>query len=47
MDFHNRYSTSSQRREELIRAIDQAVSRLSLPELEALTYDLMTKGYME
>ncbi len=34
------------RREELIRQIEHAVSRLTLPELEALYYDMSTKNYI-
>ena len=35
------------RRDELIRQIEHAVERLTLPELEALYYDMTTKGYAE
>ena len=34
------------RREELIKNIEHALSKLSLSELEAISYDLLTKGYM-
>ena len=34
------------RREELIRIIEQSVERLTLPELEALYYDMKTKSYI-
>lgn len=41
------YSSSDEyRREELIRQIERAVSRLTLPELEALYYDMTTKNYI-
>lgn len=35
------------RREELIKNIELALSKLSLSELEAISYDLLTKGYMD
>lgn len=48
MDFNNRYSGNSEyRREELIKNIEMALQKLSLSELEAISYDLLTKGYME
>lgn len=34
------------RRAELIKRIEHAVEGLSLAELEALSYDLITKGYL-
>ncbi len=34
------------RREELIRLIEHSVERLTLPELEALYYDMITKSYI-
>ena len=34
------------RREELIRVIEHSVERLTLPELEALYYDMTTKNYI-
>ena len=34
------------RREELIRMIEHSVERLTLPELEALYYDMITKSYI-
>ena len=33
------------RREELIRLIEHSVERLSLPEFEALYYDMVAKDY--
>ena len=35
------------RRDELLRAIEHALEKLSLSELEAIEYDLLTKGYMD
>ena len=34
------------RREELIRVLEHSIERLSLPELEALYYDLVAKDYI-
>ena len=34
------------RRDELIRAIEHSVENLSVHELEALHYDMITKGYI-
>jgi len=34
------------RREELIRIIEHSVEKLTLPELEALYYDMSTKSYI-
>jgi hypothetical protein len=34
------------RRDELIRLIESAVEHLTLPELEALYYDMTTKSYI-
>ena len=34
------------RRDELIRVIEHAVEKLTLPELEALYYDMTTKSYI-
>ena len=47
-DFHNRLSDDTDyKRSELIRKIELAVERMSLSELEALSYDMFTKGYLE
>lgn len=47
MDFNHTYSSSNEyRREELIKKIERAVNSLSLEELEALYYDMMTKCYI-
>ena len=35
------------KRDELIRKIEHAVEQMTLAELEALSYDMFTKGYME
>jgi hypothetical protein len=43
MDFNKTYSSS---REELIRKIEHALSSLTLDELEALHYDMITKNYI-
>lgn len=47
MDFNrtNRYS-DEYRRDELIRKIEHAMSTLTLEELEALHYDMITKNYI-
>lgn len=48
MNFNNRLSQSDEyRREELIKNIELALSKLTLSELEAISYDLLTKGYMD
>lgn len=47
-DFHNRLGDDTDyKRSELIRKIERAVERMSLSELEALSYDMFTKGYLE
>ena len=46
MDFYKKYGSSENRREELIRKIEAAISILTLEELEALHYDMMTKNYI-
>ena len=35
------------KRDELIRKIEHAVEHMTLSELEALSYDMFTKGYIE
>lgn len=35
------------KRNELIRKIEHAVEHMTLKELEALSYDMFTKGYIE
>lgn len=39
--------TDERRRGELLRAIEHSIENLSLPELEAIYYDLISKGYIE
>lgn len=34
------------KRDELVRKIEHAVEHMSLKELEALAYDMFTKGYI-
>ncbi|MBO4826674.1 MAG: hypothetical protein J5506_05505 [Prevotella sp.] len=46
--FDSRLSdTDDYKREMLIQKIEHAVSLMKLPELEALAYDMFTKGYLE
>jgi hypothetical protein len=46
MAYMNRFSQPDEhRRDELIRIIEHSVERLTLQELEALYYDMMTKSY--
>ncbi|MBR5687030.1 MAG: hypothetical protein IKX36_03630 [Prevotella sp.] len=40
------FSSDEYRREELVRLIERSVEQLSLPELEALYYDMSTKNYI-
>lgn len=49
MDFHSKRHNddSDYRRNELIRKIERAVEHMTLKELEALSYDMFTKGYIE
>lgn len=47
MDFNKtHYSSDEFRRDELIKSIEHAVNELTLEELEALHYDMMTKNYI-
>ena len=47
MDFDKTHSSSDEyRRDELIRKIEHALSNLTLDELEALHYDMITKNYI-
>ena len=47
MSYYNSFSGSSEyRHEELIRKIEHALSGLTLEELEALHYDMITKNYI-
>lgn len=49
MDFHSKRlnDDSDYLRNELIRKIERAVEHMTLKELEALSYDMFTKGYIE
>lgn len=48
MEFNNTYSYSDEyRREELIRKIEHVINSLTLEELEALHYDMLTKNYID
>lgn len=43
-----RFSDSDDyRREHFIRVIEHAVEHMTLKELEAVAYDLFTKGYLD
>lgn len=43
----DRFATNNERRQdELIRIIENSIERLSLPEIEALYYDMISKGYI-
>ena len=47
MDFNRKYGSSEDyRREELIKKIEHALSDLTLEELEALHYEMITKNYI-
>ncbi len=47
MDFNKTYGSSDEyRREELTKRIEHALSSLTLEELEALHYDMITKNYI-
>ena len=47
MDFSKTCGSSDEyRREELIRKIEHALNSLTLDELEALHYDMITKNYI-
>lgn len=39
--------TDSCRRDHLIRVIERCVEGMTLKELEAMSYDMFTKGYIE
>ena len=46
MAFSNRFEQSDEyRREELIRKIEHSLESLTLQELEAVYYDMVTKNY--
>ena len=46
---HHFFNTDSEelRRKQLITRIEAALAHMSLPELEALGYDMFTKGYID
>lgn len=44
--YHSFTSSNEYRREELIHKIEHAVNSLTLEELEALHYDMITKNYI-
>ena len=47
MDFNKTYCSSNDyRREELIKRIEHALAGLTLEELEALHYEMITKNYI-
>ena len=46
-DFAHFNSTGDYRREDQIRNLEHAVAKLTLGELEALYYDMLTKGLIE
>lgn len=39
--------TEEYKREQLIKKIEHAVERMRLSELEAVSYDLFVKGYLD
>ena len=41
-----RFGNDEFRRDELIRKIEHSVGQLTLPELEALYYDMITKNFI-
>ena len=47
MDFNKFGSSGEYRRDELIRIIEHSVEHLTRSELEALYYDLISKGYIK
>jgi hypothetical protein len=47
MAYMNRFVQSEeQRRDELVRIIEHSVEKLTLAELEALYYDMITKNFI-
>lgn len=44
---HRLSDDNDYKRQELIRKIERAVEHMTLKELEALSYDMFTKGYLE
>lgn len=48
MNMEDRLSdTDDYRRDHFVRIIERAVEKMTLKELEAVAYDLFTKGYLE
>ena len=45
--FFSQTGEDDTRRHELISKIEHAIGNMSLSELEALSYDMFTKGYIE
>ena len=43
---HRLNDDNDYKRDELIRKIERAVEHMTLSELEALSYDMFTKGYI-
>lgn len=46
MDFNRNNIDNDYRRQELIAKIEHSLQQLSLAELEALSYDMLTKDYL-
>ena len=47
MAYMDRFTQSEERRrDELIRIIEHSIEKLTLPELEALYYDMTTKSFI-
>ena len=46
MNYRNFGQSDDMRRDELIRMIEHSVERLTLGELEALYYDMVSKDYI-
>ncbi len=44
---HRLSDDNDYKRQELIRKIERAVEHMTIKELEALSYDMFTKGYLE
>lgn len=44
---HSLNDDSDYKREEIIRKIGHAIEYMTLKELEALSYDMFTKGYFD
>lgn len=44
---HRLNDDNDYKRQEFIRKIERAVEHMTIKELEALSYDMFTKGYLE